>query len=83
MAHLFKNKCFFLLLLFTYIFHKMVRKASPNDLHTDVLLCIFDYFPVNEIYEIFSEVIPYLTSLLINSRIRLHRNRLSLRSKYM
>jgi len=50
----------------------MTTKTTLHDLHTDVLLCIFEYFTANELYEKFSEVFPYLTSLLINSRIRLH-----------
>jgi hypothetical protein len=50
----------------------MTTKTTLHDLHADVLLCIFEYFTVNELYETFPEAIPYLTSLLINSHVRLH-----------
>lgn len=50
----------------------MATKTTFDGLHTDIILCIFDYFTVNEIYETFSELITNLTSLLIDSHIRLH-----------
>jgi hypothetical protein len=50
----------------------MATKTTLNALCADVILCIFEYFTVNEIYDIFSQVIPNLTSLLINSHVRLH-----------
>jgi hypothetical protein len=50
----------------------MATVTTLHDLYSDILLCIFDYFTVHEIYEIFSQVIPNLTLLLRNSRIRLH-----------
>src|SRR5579862_8555850 len=50
----------------------MATKTTFNDLYADVLLCIFEYFTVNEVFQIFSVVIPYLSSLLRNSHVRLH-----------
>jgi hypothetical protein len=50
----------------------MATVTTLHDLYSDILLCIFEYFTVHEIYEIFSQVIPNLTLLLRNSRIRLH-----------
>ncbi|CAF3609656.1 unnamed protein product [Rotaria sp. Silwood1] len=49
----------------------MEYTTTFNDLCADLLLNIFEFFTLNEIYYSFHEVIPYLTSLLVNSKARL------------
>ncbi|CAF0872906.1 unnamed protein product [Rotaria sordida] len=49
----------------------MSETTTFYDLCADVLLNIFEFLNINEIYYSFHEVIPYLTSLLVESKIRL------------
>ena len=45
------------------------------DLCSDVLLELFEYFALNELFEIFGELIPSLTSLLNQSHMKFHIDR--------
>lgn len=50
----------------------MSTTSSFFDLCPDILLDIFQYFSVNELYDIFIDLIPYLLSLINQSHIQVH-----------
>jgi len=42
------------------------------DLYPDILLKIFKYFSLNELFDIFTDIIPYLSTLLIEGHVKLY-----------
>jgi hypothetical protein len=58
------NKTFFFLLL------QQMSSSSFFDLCPDILLNLFEYFSLNELFDIFIDLIPYLSILLNESHMR-------------
>lgn len=49
--------------------------SSFFDLCPDILLHLFTYFSLNELYDIFFDIIPHLSILLIKGHVKLHINK--------